>query len=60
MNNFDLTNKSQSINNSDKNVLDTNKPSLYIKNKNNKEIFNYNEKQINKSNSYFLENNYLN
>ena len=60
MNNFDLTNKSQSINNSDKNVLDTNKPSLYIKNKNNKEIFNYNEKQINKSNSYFLENNYRN
>ena len=60
MNNFDLTNKSQSINNSDKNMLDTNKPSLDIENKKNKEIFNYNEKQINKSNSYFLENNYRN
>ena len=60
MNNSDLANKSQSINNSDKNMLDTNKPSLDIENKKNKEIFTYNEKQINKSNSYFLENNYRN
>ena len=58
MNNLDLTNNSQSIDNSDKNMLDTNKPSLDIKIKKNKEIFNYNEKQFNKSNSYFLENNY--
>ena len=60
MNNSDLANESQSINNSDKNMLDTNKPSLDIENKKNKEIFTYNEKQINKSNSYFLENNYRN